>query len=192
MLKKFAINLVIGSACSLGAVAWAQGQAPSNTEPPKKEHKTLSEADRKFIEGASQGNLREITLGRLAVQRAQGDEVKTYAAKLVADHTKAEESLKALAAKRDVKLDTKLDTSKTPLGRLEGASVEKFDAEYLDHAIKDHEKDVAEFKQHAETTSDPALKSWVHDTLPVLEKHLSLAKELEKKLKRPEAPAMAP
>jgi putative membrane protein len=192
MNRKFAICLVVGSACSLGTAAWAQ--ATSKPEPPKQEEKSkaLSDADRKFIEDASQGNLSEIALGRLAVQRAQNDQVKTYGAKLVADHTKAEESLKALASKRDVKLPSKLDTSKTPLGRLESATTEKFDAEYLDNAIKDHEKDVAEFKHQAEAASDPELKSWVRHTLPVLEKHLSLAKDLEKKLKLREAPAMAP
>jgi putative membrane protein len=194
MFRKFAVGLAVASVCSLGVAAWAQAQSGSNPEPSRQEPKSkkLSEADKRFMESASHGNLREIALGQLAMKRAQSDPVKTYAAKVVADHTKAEDGLKALAAKRDVKLSTKVDTSKTPMARLESAPADKFDAEYLDYIIKEHEKDVAEFKHQSEAAADPDLKVWVIKTLPMLEHHLDEARELERKAKEPAAPAMVP
>jgi putative membrane protein len=44
--------------------------------------------------------------------------------------------------------------------------------------LKDHEQDVALFKKEAESGSDPNLKAFAQKTLPTLEQHLSLAKNL--------------
>lgn len=194
MFRKFAVGLAVASVCSLGMAAWAQSQSAPNPEPSGKEPKPmkLSEADKKFMESASHGNLREIALGQFAVKHAQEGDVKTYAAKIVADHTKIEDGLKALAAKKGMKLSMKVDLSKTPMKRLESAPADKFDAEYLDYMIKEHEKDVAAFKHQVEAAADPELKVWVVKTLPVLEHHLDEARTLEQKAKLPAAPAMVP
>jgi len=49
--------------------------------------------------------------------------------------------------------------------------------------IKDHEKDLAEFKEEANTGSDPDVKKFGEDTAKVVQEHLDLAKETQGKLK---------
>ncbi|PYQ46831.1 MAG: hypothetical protein DMF59_20555 [Acidobacteria bacterium] len=58
-----------------------------------------------------------------------------------------------------------------------------FDHAYMTDMIKDHEKDVSEFKQASLNLTDPDLRAWATRTLPVLQDHLKMAKTTESKLK---------
>ena len=51
----------------------------------------------------------------------------------------------------------------------------EFDRAYMDHMVKDHKKDVAEFKTQAESGKDPQIKAFAAKTLPTLQEHLKLA-----------------
>jgi putative membrane protein len=46
--------------------------------------------------------------------------------------------------------------------------------------VRDHEKDVAEFQKESTSGSNPALKEFASKTLPTLQSHLQLAKEMQK------------
>lgn len=47
--------------------------------------------------------------------------------------------------------------------------------------VKDHTKDVSEFKETSKTTTNPQLKEFVSSTLPTLESHLKEAKSIAPK-----------
>jgi putative membrane protein len=49
---------------------------------------------------------------------------------------------------------------------------------YVDEMVKDHRKDVAEFKKQSQQAKDPELKSWASKTLPTLQQHLDMAERL--------------
>ncbi len=53
----------------------------------------------------------------------------------------------------------------------------------MDMMIKDHEKDLAEFKEEASSGSDPDVKKFADDTAKIVQEHLDLAKETQGKLK---------
>jgi putative membrane protein len=53
---------------------------------------------RYFIIQASIGNLQEISISRVAAERAVGPEVKAFAQRMVADHSKAETQLMQLCS----------------------------------------------------------------------------------------------
>src|SRR5205814_9875563 len=57
------------------------------------------------------------------------------------------------------------------------------DKAYIDMMVKDHEKDLAEFKEEANSGSDPHVKKFADDTAKVIQEHLDLAKETQGKLK---------
>jgi putative membrane protein len=61
-----------------------------------------SAADTDFVRKASSGNLTEIALGKLASDQASSDDVKKYAARMVADHTQANEKLGKLAGSKGI------------------------------------------------------------------------------------------
>ena len=49
----------------------------------------LAKGDRTFIEKAAKGGIAEVELGNLAQQKAQNQQVKDFAARMVKDHSKA-------------------------------------------------------------------------------------------------------
>lgn len=59
---------------------------------------------------------------------------------------------------------------------MQKASGADFDKQYMREMVKDHAKDVAEFRKAAQKVQDSDLKGWVTKTLPVLEEHLQLAR----------------
>jgi putative membrane protein len=69
---------------------------------------------------------------------------------------------------------------KEELAKLEKKQGKDFDGIYVDMMVKDHKKDVSQFKKMSSSLDDPELKGWVDKTLPVLEKHLHAAQQLEK------------
>jgi len=66
------------------------------------------------------------------------------------------------------------------LNSLSGAA---FDKMYMQHMVEDHVKDVAEFEKASTSAQDSDVKGWAGKTLPTLQQHLQLAKEVNGKLK---------
>jgi putative membrane protein len=67
----------------------------------------------KFIRSVSYSWANEIRLGNLAKQRAQSQEVKEFADKIVQDHTKANSELKRIAQQMNIALETDLTAGTT-------------------------------------------------------------------------------
>lgn len=128
--------------------------------------------------------MEEVELGKLASTKAADKEVKDFGSKMVADHTKANDELKALAAKKSVTLPTeptaKQKSDKEELSKLAGA---EFDKKYVEMMVEDHEKDVAEFQKQADGATDADVKAFAAKTLPTLKSHLEMIKAIHAKMK---------
>jgi putative membrane protein len=135
--------------------------------------------DRTFIVEAAAGGMAEVELGRLATQKASRSEVKEFGQMMVDDHGKANDKLmkiaqeKGLAAPHALKPD-----AKEAQDRLSKLSGEAFDRAYMQHMVKDHQKDIALFRKHSTGASDSDVKQFASATLPNLEKHLRRAQEI--------------
>ena len=121
---------------------------------------------------AARGGMMEVAMGRMAEQKGQSDEVKSFGKRMVTDHGKANDELKKIAAQKNVKLPAKEPTVSW-----------SSDKAYIDMMVKDHEKDLAEFKEEANSGRDPDVKKFAEDTAKVVEEHLDLAKQTQSKLK---------
>ncbi len=156
--------------------ARAQQQEPAQTN-------AISGPDRSFIEQAAIGGNTEIELGREAALKASNDDVKQFAQRMVSDHGKAGDELKAVGQKYGVPLPTAIDKSAEPVKqRLDASTGASFDKLYIEHEVQDHEKDVREFKQAQATTKNPDLKNWIDKTLPVIQDHLNQARQVAQKI----------
>jgi len=139
---------------------------------------SLSAGDNKFVREAAAGGAAEVELGKIAEEKASNEKVKEFGRRMVTDHSKAGDELKALATKKGVTVPTGPDAkSKAMAGKLSAMSGAAFDRAYMKDMVSDHEKDVAEFRKEANNGSDPDLKQWAATTLPTLEEHLKMAKE---------------
>ena len=145
---------------------------------------TVPAGDRKFMQEAAQGGMAEVQEGQMAAQKANDPEVKKFAEKMVADHSKANDKLKQIASDKGVTLPTDLPASaqreNAKLSKLSGAA---FDREYMKHQVSDHKKVVSEFKSATKKTRDPDVKQFAEQTLPVIEEHLQMARNTTPKAK---------
>ena len=131
---------------------------------------------------AATGGMMEVELGRMAQEKAQRAEVKAYGAMMVADHSKANDELKALAATNNITLPTTLGEDEqehvNELAKLSGAD---FDKKYVSMMVDDHKEDIDLFKKAAEDNeTNPAVKSFAAKTLPVLQKHSDRINQIDK------------
>lgn len=167
------------SATGGGAAPAAQpGTGTRNTETRKDDK--IARGDRKFVMKAAEGGMFEVEAGQLAASKASDPAVKTFGQMLVDDHTAANKELTELANSKGVELPASPPRDKRrmveKLGKKSGA---EFDREYVrEVGIKDHEKDVKDFRKASKDVKDPQIKAWVDKTLPTLEKHLAEARKL--------------
>ena len=133
---------------------------------------SLSEKDKTFMKKAAKGGMMEVTMGKVAEQNAQSDDVKSFGKRMVTDHSKANDELKSIASKKGFQLPSKEHSGKWTSDRA-----------YMDMMVKDHEKDLAEFKEEASSGSDSDVKKFADDTAKIVQEHLDLAKEIQGKLK---------
>jgi putative membrane protein len=151
----------------------------SETEATKKESGAketsagnVSAKDKEFMRKAAKGGKMEVTMGKMASESAQSDDVKGFGKRMVTDHSAANDELMAIAKKKGVKLSPRAPKDQW-----------KSDKEYMDMMVKDHEKDLAEFQEEAKNGDDADLKKFAEKGANMVQKHLDLAKETQDKLK---------
>jgi putative membrane protein len=155
----------------------------SSNEMTNSQAPTLT-ADTDFMTKAAQGGMAEVELGKLAAAKAQNAEVKQFAQKMVADHGKANDELKALAGEKNFSMPVRLDAKhQSVVDKLNGLSGAEFDKAYVDAMLADHEEDVALFKSEADGGKDADVKAWAGKTLPSLQMHLDMIKGIKAKMK---------
>lgn len=139
----------------------------------------VNSTDRKFVMEAAMGGMTEVELGRLAVERGASDAVKQFGQQMIDDHTRANQMLMERASAAGLTppaaLDSKHRNAVQKMARLSGA---QFDREYARQMVKDHEKTLALFRREAGRGSHSDLRAFASETLPALEGHLRMARDL--------------
>lgn len=131
-----------------------------------------------FASQASAAGLAEIDAAKLALQKSQSADVKTFAQHIIDDHTKANTELKALAEQKHLKLADSPALTDQAKEKVLDVRAESFDAAYANNQVKAHEKAVKLFGEAADKLSDTDLQQFARVTLPVLKQHLQMAREL--------------
>lgn len=139
----------------------------------------MANPDQMFMRKAAQGGMAEVALGNLAEQNAGNDAVKQFGNRMVTDHSQANNELKQIAQKEGVTLPSDVSSKDKKLSKmLQAKQGSDFDKAYVHDMVKDHETDIAEFRNEAKNGQDPQVKAWAQKTLPVLEQHLAQAKQV--------------
>jgi putative membrane protein len=164
------------------------GAEPSSASTPHQRDvttggKTKSVTPESFASQAAIIGKAEIELGQIALKNTQDQGVRTYAERMVKDHSAADKKLKAIAAKENLQLPQSLDPEheslKTKLQSLKG---EEFDRAYVKAMANGHDKAVALFESASQQSQMPDdLKQFAASTLPTLEQHKEMAHSLHEK-----------
>lgn len=136
--------------------------------------------DQQFVDMAAQTDMVEANLGQLAQNAADTQPVKDYAQMLVTDHTNDYQQLSGVAQQAGLTVPNAIDAKSNkamidPFQKLKGAA---FDHKYVAEMVAGHTKALEIYKKEAADAQNAALKSYAEQTMPVLEKHLSGAKDL--------------
>lgn len=131
--------------------------------------------DMTFAKGAAAGGMAEVKLGQLAADKGSSDFVKQFGQKMVDDHSKANDKLKAVAEKDKITLPTDVMAKDQALyDRLSKLSGAAFDSAYISAMKTDHRKDIAEFTKESNAGKNPDVKSFASETLPTVKMHYQM------------------
>jgi putative membrane protein len=136
-------------------------------------------SDRMFFEKAALGGMTEVEAGKVAAAKGSSEDVRSFGQKMIADHSKKNEDLKALAAKKDVTLPAALDSKhQAKVTKLQSLSGEAFDSAYAADMVEGHQEMAALMKQAAASSQDADVRKFAEDTLTAVKEHHKLAERM--------------
>ncbi len=150
---------------------------PGVNMPDTTANNALSDAD--FAREAAEGGMAEVKLGQLAEDKGSSQAVKDFGRRMVDDHSQANEKLKTIADAEHLSIPTALDKhDQAVYDKLSKLSGDVFDRAYARDMVKDHQSDVEAFRQEASNGRDEGIKTFASETLPTLQDHLKMAREM--------------
>ena len=164
-------NLGIGNPG--GTTPGAPQQAPAVPAPHQP-----NQADRMFIIAASLGGTAEVNLGKLAEQKTQNNSVKTFAQRMVHDHSDANAALAKLSEADHVVVDQPDPEHKQIYDGLSGLNGPEFDIEYLRAQVQDHQRAVQLLEYEIGSGEDADVQRLAAQLLPTVFMHLEMAKDI--------------
>jgi len=141
-----------------------------------------------FIKKASTAGMKEVKAGKMAADKAASNDVKSFANRMVTDHTKANDQLMQLIRSKNWNISPPTDAETNPDGMLADASGTAFDKAYVSMMVQDHQQAVALFENAATTVQDPDVKAFAKQTLPTLQQHLASIQSIATKMNVSAAP----
>lgn len=168
--SKLAASIIIAAACMPFATTAAHAK----------------ETAVEFVGKASEATKFEIDSSKLALQRSDNAEVKSFAQMMIDDHTAASGKMKEAMASDKVDaalLADGLDAKHAKImDKLREAKAEDFDEAYMDAQEAAHKDAIDLFEDFAGKGDTDALKIFAAETLPKLKEHAKHADELEAKV----------
>ncbi|MEA2491266.1 MAG: putative rane protein [Acidobacteriota bacterium] len=139
----------------------------------------VTPGDRSFAETAARMGMAEVQLSTNVSNRAQTQEVRSFASQMMAEHNRSNQELTTLAARKGIDPPADLDAKHKELDtKLAALTVRDLDRVYMQAMVDDHATAVTQFETAAAQLTDPDLKAWAAKTLPVLREHHRMAQEI--------------
>jgi len=153
-----------------------QGRAEARAS----ESKGAGMSTQEFVRRAASDSMAEIQAGQLALDKSRNPEIRSYAQRMIEDHTAATEKLKSAAAAENVTLPSSMQTEQHRMvQKLESLDGEAFDREYRKSMEKDHDKAIAMFESASQSPQmGESVREFAASTLPTLKEHHDLAENL--------------
>ena len=142
-----------------------------------------SHTDKDFLKTASQGDIVEVELAKLALKKSSNPEIQAFAKRMIHDHEILERQMKPFVVQAGIQPPTSLNTEHQHLyNKLNGLSGEAFDKAYVDDMDKDHHQDLADFQKEIASTKDAQLKATVEQGEKVIVEHVQMIDGIDRKM----------
>ncbi|MGE0351040.1 DUF4142 domain-containing protein [Hydrogenophaga sp.] len=171
-------RLLLAATLLFGALAQAQ---PQPLETP----------DQDFLEQAAHNARAEMSAGRLALTKARHPRVRTFAQRMIDEHTLIDTDLRALAT--DHGFDPPQEPSALQKGKemmIGGLGDDTFDRRYMNQmGVEAHTSYIQLFENAARDARHPDVKAFASRHLRTLREHLEIARSLKAEVDRGNTPA---
>ncbi len=167
-------------AASLAATLAAQTTDTSATPSAPAtmpDNSKLAHHDKAFLRKAAECGMKEVAVSQAVMARLTNPQVQGFANAMVTDHTAANNELMALAVAKGFTLPA-ADPKVTDKWSEKSGELDK---KYIKEMVEDHEDAVKLFEK-AGKSDDPDIAAFAIKTLPTLQHHLEMAKDLKKSL----------
>ena len=140
-------------------------------------------ADQPFVTKLAGVGMAEVELGTLAKDKASSREVKAFAQRMIDEHTKAGNELKAIADRKHLAWPAALPADAVALkGKLSQLSGAAFDRAYIDAMVDGHRAALSDVRSEAQSGADPDVKAWASKASSTVQAHLTHAQDQQREL----------
>jgi putative membrane protein len=143
----------------------------------------LSDSD--YVDKTAMTDMFEIQASELALKKSSNPGVKSFAERMIKDHTASTKELTKLVQQSNLNLapPTTLDEKhKTMLHKLENASSADFDRAYTKMQVKGHQQALELQNAYSMTGDNPKLKQFAGKATEMVQMHLSMAEKLSQSM----------
>ena len=177
-------NAILLSTAALALVAAAPSLAQSIPEKTGVNQALVaSPKTQDFVTIVTQSDMLEIESSKLALQKSDSAKTKTFAQKMIDDHTATSTELKRLVSGGKVQASGPSGPDKAhqekldKLAKLQGKDFTKL---YDEMQVSTHKDAVSLFERYGKEGDNVDLKAFATKYLPRLQEHLKMAQDLDK------------
>lgn len=170
----FALALLPLAGCNAN-----RSNAFAGTDPqPVAASTTMNVQDGQFLAAAGNSDAFETQTSQLALEKSRRPAVRAYAQKMIDEHGQTTQKLQQLAASKGAAFQPALDPTQTRLMASLTGAPSKFDGAYLRAQAAGHLTTVASYNDEISSGSDPDVKAFAQQNLPMIQQHLQEARRL--------------
>ena len=139
----------------------------------------LSHSDKNFLRQAAEENQAAIELGQVAEQKGFSTVARTFARRLVAERSAAQQSLMALARRINVALPLRLNRQdRKTKKQMETHSGKQLDRIFLAHMAVDLDRQYGSYEDTGMSTTNPEVKHYIEALLSQVKLQDQVAKNI--------------
>ncbi|WP_229076094.1 DUF4142 domain-containing protein [Actinoplanes sp. DH11] len=139
--------------------------------------------DADFLIAAHQGNLAQITVGRLAKRKGTTEPVRAFGREFAVYHRRLDTAVREAAARLQVELPAEPNSEqRTLVEQYRAADGADFDTLFLGSQLIAHERAITLTRIVLDTGSEPSVENLATAALPVLQHHHQALTDAQRKL----------
>jgi putative membrane protein len=180
-MKMRIVALVVLVAIAVPFAAFSQ--MPAATEVPAGQ---LAASDVEFLQNANSANVKQVAMAHTAETGAVNSGIISLATRIASSHTRADQALRLLAARKHVDLpSTASSADNADIAELHthkrGAD---FDAQYMHYVVADTDRMIAIYEAARNGSHDADIRGYADKMLPTLRENQQRASDLIKRQNR--------
>jgi putative membrane protein len=143
--------------------------------------------DEQFVTHTYGKNQHEISMGKMAAQKATNPDVKQFGQRIVDDHSKIVTDLQALAQKLNIdlsKVPSSDEMHKKHADKFDMAAGAQWDRNFMDWAVMAHQMSIDGFQSQIKDGKNADVTALANKYLPTIREHFQMAQDLNARISK--------